>query len=376
MQSTASIIITSFNYAQYLREAIDSALAQRYGNFEVIVVDDGSTDGSREIIAGYGERVVAVFKENGGQGSAFNSGFHASGGEIVVFLDADDVLFPDVLAETATEFQQPEVVKVQWPMWATHADGRRTGKQWPSRLSDGDLRDVVLANGPASITSAPTSGNAWRREFLHRVLPVPEHISYYRVCADEYLYNLAPLAGRIQTLREPKGLYRLHGRNIYSGLTFSQQLELELKGHEEQCEALGAAMRRLGGEPDLARWRETFWFRRLQRAIDAMTSRIPAGSRLILVDDAAWGAGDALARYDVLPFLERDGAYVGAPGDDATALEELGRMRRQGCRFIAFAWCAFWWLAHYPALKRELYERARPVIETDDVLVFDLGQAT
>ena len=374
MQPTASVIITSYNYARYLREAIDSALGQSYGHLEVIVVDDGSTDESREIIASYGERVIAVLKANGGQGSAFNSGFHASSGDIVVFLDADDVLFPDALAEAAVAFRQPTVVKVQWPMWATHADGRRTGKQWPNRLSDGDLREVVLANGPASITSAPTSGNAWRRGFLERVLPVPEHVAYYRICADEYLYNLAPIVGHVLTLAEPKGLYRLHGRNIYSGLTFAQQIALELRGHEEQCEALGAAIRRLGAEPDIPRWRETFWFRRLQRAIDAIASCIPAGSSLILVDDATWGAGDALAQYKVLPFLERNGVYAGTAGDEATALKELRRMRSEGAQFIVFGWSAFWWLAHYPAVKRELQETAQCVIDTSDLVGFALEQ--
>src|SRR4051812_16040279 len=93
----ASIIINNYNYGHFLRDAIDSALAQTYPCTEVIVVDDGSTDDSREVIAGYGQRVTAVFKENGGQASAFNAGFAASRGEVVVFLDADDTLLPNAM---------------------------------------------------------------------------------------------------------------------------------------------------------------------------------------------------------------------------------------------------------------------------------------
>src|SRR5215207_5228480 len=94
MGRSVSVVVNNYNYERFLREAIDSALEQTYPHTEVVVVDDGSTDGSREVIAGYGEQVIPVLKENGGQASAFNAGFEASGGEVVIFLDADDYLFP------------------------------------------------------------------------------------------------------------------------------------------------------------------------------------------------------------------------------------------------------------------------------------------
>ena len=64
-----SILINNYNYGRYLGVAIDSALAQTYGRVEVVVVDDGSTDDSREVITGFAERVVSVLKINGGQPS-------------------------------------------------------------------------------------------------------------------------------------------------------------------------------------------------------------------------------------------------------------------------------------------------------------------
>src|SRR5207248_11792671 len=82
-----SILINNYNYGRFLRDAIDSALRQTYTNTEVIVVDDGSTDDSRQIIAGYGSRIVPVLKENGVQASAFNAGFAASKGQWICFLD-------------------------------------------------------------------------------------------------------------------------------------------------------------------------------------------------------------------------------------------------------------------------------------------------
>lgn len=85
-----SIIVNNYNYERYLSEAIDSAIAQTYTHTEVIVVDDGSTDKSREIIANYGDRITPVLKENGGQASAFNTGLATSKGEIIIYLDSDD----------------------------------------------------------------------------------------------------------------------------------------------------------------------------------------------------------------------------------------------------------------------------------------------
>jgi glycosyltransferase involved in cell wall biosynthesis len=93
----ASVIVNNYNYGRFVQEAIDSALDQSYPLTEVIVVDDGSTDQSREIIARYGDRIIPVFKENGGQASAFNAGFRASRGQVIAFLDADDALFPNVI---------------------------------------------------------------------------------------------------------------------------------------------------------------------------------------------------------------------------------------------------------------------------------------
>lgn len=87
-----SIIVNNYNYGRFLREAIESALSQTYKPLEVIVVDDGSTDCSRDVIASFGARILPVFKENGGQASALNAGFARSHGDLVMFLDSDDLL--------------------------------------------------------------------------------------------------------------------------------------------------------------------------------------------------------------------------------------------------------------------------------------------
>lgn len=90
-----SIIINNYNYGRFLQESIRSALGQDYEKVEVIVVDDGSTDNSRQIIESKGNTITAVLKPNGGQASAYNAGFKVCHGELVIFLDSDDTLFPE-----------------------------------------------------------------------------------------------------------------------------------------------------------------------------------------------------------------------------------------------------------------------------------------
>ena len=100
-----SIVITNYNYGRFVARCIDSALAQSYPNTEVVVVDDASRDNSREIIQSYGTRVLPILQDcNGGQGAAFNVGFRACHGDVVLFLDADDWLYPHAVARVIRAF--------------------------------------------------------------------------------------------------------------------------------------------------------------------------------------------------------------------------------------------------------------------------------
>ena len=89
-----SIIIPNYNYGDFIASAIESALNQSYPNVETIVVDDGSSDSSCAVMASYSGRIDAIVKKNGGPSSARNAGIRLSRGELLLFLDSDDILFP------------------------------------------------------------------------------------------------------------------------------------------------------------------------------------------------------------------------------------------------------------------------------------------
>jgi len=98
-----SIVIPSYNTGKYVQESIESALNQTYQNIEVIVVDDGSTDNSLEIIKKYSERIKIIIKKNGGTASALNVGIKEMSGDWFKFLSADDVLYPNAIEDLISE---------------------------------------------------------------------------------------------------------------------------------------------------------------------------------------------------------------------------------------------------------------------------------
>jgi glycosyltransferase involved in cell wall biosynthesis len=99
-----SIVIPNYNYAHYLREAIDSVLAQTYPEIEIIVVDDGSTDESKDILKSYGGQIKAVIQQNQGVSAARNNGVSKSSGQFISFLDADDSWLPAKIEKQVERF--------------------------------------------------------------------------------------------------------------------------------------------------------------------------------------------------------------------------------------------------------------------------------
>jgi hypothetical protein len=212
-----SIVITNYNYGRFLSRCIDSALAQTHSKTEVVVVDDASSDDSREVIRSYSDRVITVLlADNSGQGAAFNAGFGACHGDVVLFLDADDWLYPDAAARVSGAVA-PGVAQVQFRLHITDGEGSRLGLL-PARevaFDDGDVVPLLLASGRYENTV--TSGNAFARSTLSAILPVPE--MEYRISADGYLVTVAPLCGWVVSIDEPLGVYTLHGGNNWSGPT-------------------------------------------------------------------------------------------------------------------------------------------------------------
>jgi hypothetical protein len=367
-----NIIIDNFNYAPFLRAAIDSALVQTYPNLEIVVVDDGSTDDSRRIIASYGDRIVPILKDNGGQASAFNAGFNASRGEIVCFLDADDALAPTAVELAVPHFSNPSVVKVHWPLWETDSRGEMSGKWFPaSPLDEGDLLTKTVAQGPLAYITSPASGNAWARSYLEKVLPVAECGNKHG--ADAYLSILAPVYGRIEKIDQPQGQYRIHNRSFSGNQRYRQRVP---KLYAIHCRLLAEHLAAAGIIVDTKVWKKAqyVWQFEMKRAARELRTLAPPDSPIIVIDGGVF-ANSFLRGRRAWPFLERDGQFWGPPADDATAIAEFERMRAGGADFVAVAWPAFWWLDYYTQFATHLRDRFDVMLENDRLVVFDLRTA-
>jgi glycosyltransferase involved in cell wall biosynthesis len=204
-----TIVINNYNYARFLGRAVSSALGQNYKAIEVIVVDDGSTDDSAAVLDDYRERCTIIVQPNRGQGAAYNRGFAASRGDAVLFLDADDALYPDAIATAVAEWQD-DVAKVQFYLDIVDADERPLGRRKPNlRFMPG--REGALIRQYGYYPSPFASGNLYARRVLERILPLAEE--RWRKGADGYTISLAALYGRVVSIDRALGLYRDHGGN-------------------------------------------------------------------------------------------------------------------------------------------------------------------
>jgi glycosyltransferase involved in cell wall biosynthesis len=234
-QPTVSIIISNYNYDRFLAQAIESALGQTYAHTEVIVVDDGSTDQSREIIANYGDRIIPILQLNGKQAAAFNSGFAKSRGDIILFLDSDDYLFPQAV-ERIVDLWNPQLAKVHYRLSVVDGNGQSLGYSSPQGnelLSKGEVWRRLLEVG--GYVSTPTSGNALSRRAMEHVFPIPDT---YKTTADDYLSYSIPFYGNVEAIEEPLGAYRIHSNNQWALTTVTGDRFHRFVRHDLQNYAL------------------------------------------------------------------------------------------------------------------------------------------
>ncbi len=209
-----SVVINNYNYGRFVGEAISSALRQTYDRVEIIVVDDGSTDESRAAIEGCRKEIVTIFKSNEGQASAFNAGFTRSSGDIVCFLDADDLFLPIKVEKIVEAYADPATEWCFHPLRYVDSALRPIPGPFDVRYATGpyDLRSQYMRGNPG-FWAPPTSGLTFRRSLLEKLLPMPLHI---RITADNYLTFCTPAFAPGFYISERLSLQRIHGANAYT----------------------------------------------------------------------------------------------------------------------------------------------------------------
>lgn len=219
-----SIIICNFNYEKYIEAAINSVLNQTYPSHEIIIIDDGSTDNSVDIIREKFPDLKLIVKENAGQISAYNEGFKHLTGDVVLFLDSDDELMPDALRRVSAAYKT-DIVKVQFKMRVIDKDGVDLNSVLPSTLDNGDCGEQLIKRG-SLYKSPPASGNSYRVDALKALFPLPTSPEEKHGADYFCIYGIS-MMGDIASINEALFRYRVHdtGNNVASGLGFGNAIK-------------------------------------------------------------------------------------------------------------------------------------------------------
>lgn len=238
-----SVIIDTYNYSNYIEQCIESVLNQSFSRskFEIIVVDDGSTDNTKSRIEKYGEQIKYIYKDNGGQSSAFNVGFNCAKGEYLILLDSDDYFHPTKIERIVEEFEQYPDLAVILNSRTIIRDQESYKEEFPnfSNLKLNEQNIEIIKS-----SSFGTSRTSLRKSYLDKILPLPG--DDLTIGADLFI-NLSILwFGNISCINEHLTYYRVHGNNLYSvsdidrlplQISFMQKTLLDVKeaAMKSQC---------------------------------------------------------------------------------------------------------------------------------------------
>ena len=304
-----SVIIGNYNYGNFLAEAINSVLQQTYRHFELIIVDDGSTDRSREVIESFKDRSIAIFQPNSGQGEAFNVAIARSKGEIICFLDADDYYHPDKLSKIVTAFRtHPQWVQISHGRIAVDRRGNSIGLGSKTH-NQGDVSRLLLRWGRYAM--GITSALAYRRQVLERVLPIP---TQRNEAADTYLTAAVPFYGQVGCIDEALMFYRIHGNNLQAR---TDNIQFLLEQRELNQKYINATAAKLGRRDRFDLMRDADY--RSLKAIERGTFSPTETVRVIWL---SWRESIAIKRNpkDILERLLRRGFCVLIPSEGKSIL--------------------------------------------------------
>lgn len=213
MRPIVTALIDTYNHERFIEEAVVSVLEQGFArsDVEILVVDDGSTDRTAEIVRKFEPRVRLLLKPNGGQASAFNAGIPKARGEIVAFLDGDDWWAKNKLTRVVeTMSRDPSLGTVGHGITVVHPDGHGESEILLEgfRFKANTCAGALLFRLRKSLLGS--SRLAMRTNVLKRIGSVPEQLT---VEADEYLFTLGAVLADVEILPDVLTFYRLHSQN-------------------------------------------------------------------------------------------------------------------------------------------------------------------
>jgi glycosyltransferase involved in cell wall biosynthesis len=251
-----SILVSNYNYGSYLSEAIESVLGQTYRNFELIICDDGSTDTSAEVLDRYGARdprILVTRQNNGGQAQALNTAFRQSQGEVICFLDSDDIFMPEKLQRIVDAFSSERGAgfAVNRMIRVDRLRNRLGETPLIAPLPSGWCAPRLKLLAPEVLPGLPpSSGLSLRRSVAETFFPLPEGL---RAAADTMIQILAPMSTPIVPIDSPLSEYRVqHGANVGAVRAFTaEQLRRRVAWEKELWRGWRAYLARTASDSGL-----------------------------------------------------------------------------------------------------------------------------
>lgn len=215
-----SVVTISYNQAGYLKQCLDSVLGQNYSDIEYIVVDPGSTDGSRDIINSYGDRIIKVFELDDGPADGLNKGFSKATGDIFYFINSDDFVFQGAFSRVLNEFEKnPSVDIVLAGGNAVDREGKIIKSFYPSKMSP-----KAYVNGAVTLFQ---QGMFFRARVFKNS---GGFNSTNSTCWDgELLMQFSLANARIVRLMRKVAAFRIYPESITGSQRFSAQYEIDRK---------------------------------------------------------------------------------------------------------------------------------------------------
>jgi len=210
-----SVIIPAYNAAQYIGETITSVQNQKFEHWEMLIVDDGSKDDTRQIVEGFlsDKRIRYIYQENAGVSTARNKGYQFSKGKFLAFLDADDVWLPERFTKMLQKFNANNSYGLVHT-YMQIIDEHSNKQDLIYKGKEGQLLDSLLLWDGCNIP-APSSILV-KREVIEQIGLFDKDLS---TAADQEFFFRVAKAFPIGMVREPLGLYRIHGNNMHQNVS-------------------------------------------------------------------------------------------------------------------------------------------------------------
>ncbi len=207
---SVSVVMTSYNYGQYLKTTIESVLNQTRPAREVIIIDDGSSDNSAEVAATFGERIKFIRQENQGVCAARNNGARLASGDVIAFMDSDDIWRTQKLERQIKAFESDAEVGIVSCGIRFFNERNETIVEYSEGMNGYVARDILLYEKPVLNTTA--SAIAVRRDVFERTGGFDENRALFSAEDREFCYRAA-LVSKLAFVPEILVDYRIHGNN-------------------------------------------------------------------------------------------------------------------------------------------------------------------